>query len=101
MEMALSLKDFGMIILFAAIIVLIIYLIVAVKNLIVVLKKANSVLDDVNGISKIAARRANQVDGAIDNGIAKMTKALATIASTFKKKEKASKEAEQVPEADE
>mgnify|MGYP003295804175 CR=1 FL=1 len=95
MEMVLSLKDFGLILLFIAIVILIIYLIVAIKNLIVVLKKASSVLDDVNGISKIAANRANQFDKAIDNAVAKITSALTTIAHTLKKKEKAPKEAEE------
>lgn len=90
MEMALTLKDLGMIALFIAIIVLIIYLIIVMKNLISVLKKADSVLEDVNEISEIASNRTAQIDGALDTALAKVASAICTIAN-YIKKEKLSK----------
>ncbi|MCQ2551180.1 MAG: hypothetical protein MJ146_03160 [Clostridia bacterium] len=85
MELAISVKELGWIILFIAIIILIIYLIVAVKHTINVLKKANSVLDDVNEISNIAAHRTSQVDQAIDHTVDKIANALTSVANILKK----------------
>lgn len=92
MEIAISLKDLGMVVLFVALLVLIIYLIVCIKNVINVLKKADLVLDDVNEISTIAAHRTAQVDGAIDSAVVKISNALCSIASTLRREKKASKE---------
>ena len=48
-------------------IILVIYLIVAVYNLIKTLKKAQVVLEDFEVVSKVASKRSQQIDKAIDD----------------------------------
>ncbi|MDR1496091.1 MAG: hypothetical protein LBS67_04135 [Clostridiales Family XIII bacterium] len=47
--------------------ILIIYVIVLVRNLNETLKKANVVLDEAHVVTDIAAKRAEEVDGMIDD----------------------------------
>jgi uncharacterized protein YoxC len=47
--------------------VLIIYLIVLVRNLNETLKKANEVIDEAHIVTEIAAKRAQEVDGIVDD----------------------------------
>jgi uncharacterized protein YoxC len=48
-------------------IILIIYLIALARNLLETLKKANVVLDEAHVVTEIASRRAQQVDGVVDD----------------------------------
>jgi predicted PurR-regulated permease PerM len=48
-------------------VVLIIYLIVLVRNLNETLKKANTVIEEAHIVTEIAAKRAQEVDGVVDD----------------------------------
>lgn len=67
MDMMISIKDVGLILIFLAIIALIIYLIVMLKSLTNTLKQTNQVLEDVKVVTEVAQRRTTQVDGAMDD----------------------------------
>ena len=65
MEMALSLKDMGLILIGIGLIVLIGYCILVLKNLVVTIKHTNQILADTEVISGIAADKAKEVDKII------------------------------------
>jgi uncharacterized protein YoxC len=67
MDITITLKDLILFLLGIGGIVLLIYLIVLVKNLVATLKKTNRVLDDVAVVSDIAAKRANDLDGIVED----------------------------------
>jgi uncharacterized protein YoxC len=48
-------------------VILIVYLIVLVRNLLETLKKANVVIDEAHVVMEIAAKRAQEVDGIVDD----------------------------------
>ena len=65
MEITLSLKDMGLILIGTGLIVLLIYCIVLVKNLIYSIKLANQILEDSKVITSIAADRAKKIDSIV------------------------------------
>ena len=67
MDAAITMKELLIFLLGTGGIVLIIFLIVAAKNLVNTLKSASKILKDFETISSIAADRAKDVDGIIDN----------------------------------
>ena len=67
MEMTLTLKDAGLILLGGGLFILICYGISLMRNLIVTVKHTNKILEDANVISKLAAERSKDVDKIIDD----------------------------------
>lgn len=65
MEITLTLKDLGLILIGAGVIVLLVYCISFVKNLTVTIKHTNRILEDTQVISAIAAARAQDIDQAV------------------------------------
>jgi len=65
MEITLSLKDMGMILIGIGLIVLIMYFVVLVKNLINTIKLTNQILEDSKVITSIAADRAKEIDSIV------------------------------------
>ena len=65
MEITLSLKDMGMLLIGIGLIVLLMYFIVLVKNLINSVKLTNKILEDSKGITSIAADRAKEIDSIV------------------------------------
>lgn len=65
MEITLTLKDLGLILIGAGVIVLLVYCISFVKNLTVTIKHTNRILEDTQVISGIAAARAQDIDQAV------------------------------------
>lgn len=65
MEITLSLKDMGILLIGIGIIILIIYCIVLVKNLINTIKLTNNILEDSQVITSIAADRAKEIDSIV------------------------------------
>lgn len=76
----ISVKDAMLLILLIALLILIIYLIVLAANLITTLKKANSVIDDIQRVSTIAADRTEKVNDQVD----KFTHKFSSAVSRFK-----------------
>jgi len=87
MDISISIKDLILVLLGAGGLVLIIYLVFLVKNLITTLKSANVVLKDVETISAIAAKRAQDIDGIVDD----VVDSVGTVAKNLKGKESLSK----------
>ena len=67
MSVTLDLNTLLIALVLIALIVLIIYLIVLIKKLMVTLTHANTILEDTEVISKIAAERSQDLDGIITN----------------------------------
>jgi len=65
MEITLSLKDMGMLLIGIGLIVLLMYFIVLVKNLINSVKLTNKILEDSKVITSIAADRAKEIDSIV------------------------------------
>lgn len=65
MEITLTLKDLGFILVIVAVLILIYYLVGLLKNLIITAKHTNAILEDTSKVTAIAARRAEQVDEAV------------------------------------
>jgi len=65
MEITLSLKDMGLVLMGSGLIVLIVYCIVLIKNLIDSVKLTNKILEDSQIITAIAAERAKDVDAIV------------------------------------
>ena len=65
MEITLSLKDMGMLLIGIGLIVLLMYFIVLVKNLINTIKLTNKILEDSKVITSIAADRAKEIDSIV------------------------------------
>lgn len=82
MTTALTIKDLILFLLGMGGIVLVIFAIVAVKHLINTLKSASIVLKDVEVISAIAAERAKDLDGIIDN----VSVSVSNVSKSFKEK---------------
>lgn len=64
--LTIDFKDLLLAGLLVALIVFVIYLIVLVANVIKTVKKANAMLDDTKVVSGIAAERAAQINGVVD-----------------------------------
>ena len=79
MNMTVDLKTMGVLLIGIGIIILIIFLIVMVANLTKTLKKTNKVLDDVQSVTAIVAKRSEAVDGALDNVSESATELLNTL----------------------
>jgi len=67
MDITITLKDAGLILIGTGIIVFIAYCISFMKNLVVTVKHANQILEDTQVISKIAAERSKEVDKAVSD----------------------------------
>ena len=67
MDMMISIKDVGLLLIFIALIVLIIYLVMMVKKLTTTLEQTNSVLEDVKVMTDVAQKRTTQIDDAMDD----------------------------------
>lgn len=80
MEIVISLKDLGFIILIILLIILVIYMINVTRNLVVTIKKTNKILEDTEVITGIASERAKEANAAVGD----LTEALATISSVLK-----------------
>lgn len=65
MEITLSLKDMGLLLIGIGLIVLLMYSIMLVKNLVYSIKLTNQILEDSKVISSIAADRAKEVDSIV------------------------------------
>lgn len=65
MEMTLTLKDLGLILIGSGIIVLLVYSIGFIRNLTVTIKHTNQILEDTQVITAIAAERAQELDEAV------------------------------------
>lgn len=63
----INVKEALMYVLFIALIILVGYLIAMAKHLIKTVKKTNKILDDAAVVSEVAANKAVQVDGVIDD----------------------------------
>ena len=63
----LDVKEVLIYLVLIALFVLIVYLILLVKKLIVTLQKTDKVLEDGGVVSEIAANRATDIDGIVDN----------------------------------
>ncbi len=80
MEIVISLKELGLIILLIFLIVLVVYTIGVMRNLVVTIKKANKILEDTEVITEIAATRAKQADVAVGD----LSEALGIVSSAVK-----------------
>jgi len=67
MDMTITLRDAGMIIIGVGVIIFIIYCIAFMKNLIQTVKCTNKILEDTQVISKIAADRTKDVDKIVND----------------------------------
>lgn len=65
MEITLSLKDMGLILIGIGLIVLLIYSSVLVKNLIYTIKMTNKILEDSKVITSIASDRAKEINSIV------------------------------------
>lgn len=66
MNVTIDLKTLGLMLIGIGIIVFIIFLIILTSNLIKTIRKANAMLDDLQVISAIAAKRTEEADGLVD-----------------------------------
>lgn len=80
MEITLTLKDLGLILIGTGIIVLLIYCISFIRNLTVTIKHTNKILEDTQVISAIAATRAQDIDQAVGN----VTESVSNISDALK-----------------
>ena len=67
MDMTITLRDAGLILIGGGLIILIAYCIAFMKNLITTVKHANKILEDTQVISKIAADKSKEVDKIIND----------------------------------
>lgn len=67
MILTLTVKDLLISLIFIGLIVFLCYLIVLVRNLIKTIKSTNKILDDACVVSEIAAKKATELDGVIDD----------------------------------
>jgi len=67
MDMAITYREAGLILIGVGLIVLIMYCIVLMKNLITTVKHTNKILEDTQVISGIAAERTKDVDKVLDD----------------------------------
>ncbi len=65
MEITLSLKDMGLILIGVGLIVLLIYCSVLIKNLVYTIKLTNQILEDSKVITSIASNRAKEIDSIV------------------------------------
>jgi uncharacterized protein YoxC len=79
-DITISIQDLILFLLGIGGIILIICLIVLAKNLIATVKSTNKILKDAESISKIAAGRAKDVDGIIDD----VTESVGVLAKNLK-----------------
>ncbi|MCR5481591.1 MAG: hypothetical protein K6F52_02245 [Clostridia bacterium] len=67
MDATLTLKEMGMVLIGGGLVILIFYAICAMKNLAGTLKRTNKILDDTRVVTEIAANKAKDVEGAVDD----------------------------------
>jgi len=80
MEITLSLKDMGLILIGIGLIVLLMYCVVLVKNLIYSIKLTNKILEDSKVITSIAAEKAKEIDSIVGD----VSVSLGTLAESIK-----------------
>ena len=73
MEITISIQELVLLILGIAAIVLLFYLIGLIKNLIETVKHANKVLEDTEIITSVAAEKAQELDGVIDDAVSSIS----------------------------
>ncbi len=89
MEVVLTLKDLGFILIVTCVVVLLIYCISLIKNLVVTVKHTNKILEDTQIITDIAAERTKEVNEAVGDlsgaigGIAEAIKGNQSIAAAL------------------
>jgi len=67
MEITLTVKDLGFILIVTAVLILLFYCISFMRNLIITIKHTNKVLEDTQVISAIAAERAQDINQAVED----------------------------------
>jgi hypothetical protein len=67
MDVTITLKDAGLILIGVGLVILIAYCIAFMKNLVITVKHANKILEDTQVISKIAADKSKEVDKVIND----------------------------------
>ena len=67
MEITLSLKDLLIFLICTGVIVFLGYLVILMKNLVKTVKVTNKILEDTKVVSEIAAKKAVEVDGMVDD----------------------------------
>ena len=70
MDVTITLRDAGLILIGVGLIVLIAYCIIFMKNLATTAKHANKILEDVQIVSRIAAEKSQEVDKMISDAAA-------------------------------
>lgn len=89
MEVVLTLKDLGFILIVTCVVVLLIYCINLVRNLVTTIKYTNKILADTQVITDIAAERTKEVNESVGDlatavgGIAEAIKGNQSIAAAF------------------
>ena len=73
MEITISIQELVLLILGIAAIVLLFSLIGLIKNLIETVKHANKVLEDTEIITSVAAEKAQELDGVIDDAVSSIS----------------------------
>lgn len=79
MEITLTLKDLGLILIGTGIIVLLVYCIGFIRNLTITIKHTNKILEDTQVISAIAATRSQDIDqvvGQVTESVSNISEAL-------------------------
>lgn len=66
-SITISLQDLGWLVIIIAVVVLLIYLIKLTRNLIETAKHTNKILADAEIISALAAEKAQELDGVVDD----------------------------------
>ena len=67
MDVTIDIKTFFIVLVLIAMVVLIVYAIFVMRKLLVTLDHTNTVLEDVEVITEIAAARSEDLDGIVDN----------------------------------
>jgi hypothetical protein len=80
MEITLSLKDVGLILIGIGLIALLMYCVVLVKNLIYSVKLTNQILEDAKVITSITAAKAKEIDSIVGD----VSISLGTLAESIK-----------------
>ena len=80
MDMTISLKDAGLLLIGIGLIALIGYCVVFMKNLVVTVKHANKILADVQVVSGITAEKSRKIDKLVDD----VSKSVESLSNTIK-----------------
>ncbi len=67
MDVTIDIKTFFLVLVLIALVVLIVFAILVMRKLLVTLERTNTVLEDVEVITEIAAARSEDLNGIVDN----------------------------------